>query len=193
MALCQAALPEPVLALGVVVVSRLRRDAHLMSLPATKRRPGQRGPMPTYGKLTHPPGPAGQPNAHDWQPVECVQYGEASRVKEVKEFLATWRPAGGTSSRWSSSARSTAGWRTSAATPRRQRLRSWQRWPTAAQIEQTFKDVKRVWGAGQRQVRNVYACIGAFTVNLVWHSLVENWAWARGRGGTGAAAGVGLG
>ena len=46
-------------------------------------------------------------------------------------------------------------------------------------IEQLFKDVKEVWGAGQQQVRNVYACLGAFTVNLVWHSLVEAWAWTR--------------
>ena len=46
-------------------------------------------------------------------------------------------------------------------------------------IEQTFKDVKEVWGAGQQQVRNVYACIGAFAVNLLLYSLVEAWAWAR--------------
>jgi len=42
-----------------------------------------------------------------------------------------------------------------------------------------FKDVKEVWGAGQQQVRNVYASIGAFTVNLVLYSVVEVWAWAR--------------
>ena len=52
-------------------------------------------------------------------------------------------------------------------------------------IEQLFKDVKEVWGAGQQQVRNVYASIGAFTVNLVLYSVVEAWAWARARGGVG--------
>jgi hypothetical protein len=46
-------------------------------------------------------------------------------------------------------------------------------------IEQLFHDVKEVWGAGQQQVRNVYASIGAFTVNLVLYSVVEAWAWAR--------------
>ncbi len=40
-------------------------------------------------------------------------------------------------------------------------------------IEQLFKDVKEVWGAGQQPVRNVYASIGAFTVNLVLYSVVE--------------------
>jgi hypothetical protein len=42
-----------------------------------------------------------------------------------------------------------------------------------------FHDVKEVWGAGQQQVRNVFASIGAFTVNLVLYSVVEAWAWAR--------------
>jgi hypothetical protein len=46
-------------------------------------------------------------------------------------------------------------------------------------IEQTFKEVKEVWGAGQQQVRNVYANLGALAVNLVWYSLVEAWAWQR--------------
>ncbi len=46
-------------------------------------------------------------------------------------------------------------------------------------IEQTFKDVKEVWGAGQQQVRNVHASIGALAVNLTMYSLVEAWAWAR--------------
>jgi hypothetical protein len=37
----------PVLALGLVVFSRLRKDARLWSLPSPKRRRGQRGPLPT--------------------------------------------------------------------------------------------------------------------------------------------------
>ena len=48
-------------------------------------------------------------------------------------------------------------------------------------IEQLFEDVKEVWGAGQQQVRNVDACIGAFTVNLVLYSVVEAWAGGRGK------------
>ena len=50
-------------------------------------------------------------------------------------------------------------------------------------IEQTFKDVKEVWGAGQQQVRNVYACVGAFAVNLCLYSVTEAWAWGRGEEG----------
>jgi len=46
-------------------------------------------------------------------------------------------------------------------------------------IEQTNKDVKEVWGAGQQQVRNLYANIGAFNLNCWMYSLVEAWAWER--------------
>ena len=45
--------------------------------------------------------------------------------------------------------------------------------------EQTFKDVKEVWGAGQQQVRNVYSNEGCFNLNLWLYSLVEAWAWNR--------------
>jgi hypothetical protein len=85
---------KPVMALGVVVFSRLRKDAHLRSLPPTKRRRGQRGPLPRYGKsridlAKH----AGQKRG--WQSLQWLQYGERV-LKRVKTFLATWRPAGGT-------------------------------------------------------------------------------------------------
>ena len=36
-----------------------------------------------------------------------------------------------------------------------------------------------MWGAGQQQVRDVYASIGAFAVNLLLYSAVEAWAWGR--------------
>src|SRR5207302_551339 len=41
---------------------------------------------------------------------------------------------------------------------------------------------KEVWGAGQQQVRNVYASIGALAVNLTLYSVVEVWAWSRPEG-----------
>ncbi len=44
-------------------------------------------------------------------------------------------------------------------------------------IEQTFKDVKEVWGAGQQQVRNLDANVGCFNLNGWLYSVVEAWAW----------------
>ncbi len=50
--------------LGMVVVSRLRQDAALWSVPDGVRRPGGRGPLPTYGKeRIHLAKPAGHPAA----------------------------------------------------------------------------------------------------------------------------------
>ena len=87
---------RPAKAAGWVVVSRLRKDAHLCDLPPSERRQGQRGPMPTYGKnRIYLAELAAQ--AEGWQQVECEQYGETVR-KTIKTFLATWRPAGGSDS-----------------------------------------------------------------------------------------------
>jgi len=46
-------------------------------------------------------------------------------------------------------------------------------------LEQAFQDVKEASGAAQQQVRNVYASVGAFTVNLTPFSVVEAWAWGQ--------------
>ena len=51
--------------------------------------------------------------------------------------------------------------------------------PDRAAIEQVFHDLKEVWGAGQQQLRDLWANIGAYHLNLWSHSLVELWAWAR--------------
>src|SRR5207245_436661 len=79
--------------LGMVLVSRLPRNAALRNLPPTKRRPGQRGPLPTYGKARLDLAKrAGQ--GRGWELVECVQYRQRVQ-KRIKTFLATWRPACG--------------------------------------------------------------------------------------------------
>ena len=167
---------KPVLALGLVVFSRLRKDAALRTVPPSKRRPGQRGPLPTYG-----PGRislakrAGQKRG--WHKVACVQYGKAV-TKTIKTFLATWQPAGGLIR--VVLVREAAGWLAYFCTdPQMPAATILETMADRGAIEQMFRDLKEVWGAGQQQVRNVYACIGAFTVNLVLYSVVEAWAWGR--------------
>jgi len=44
-------------------------------------------------------------------------------------------------------------------------------------IEQVFHDVKEVHGVGQQQVRNVYANLAVYHLNLWMHTLIELWAW----------------
>ena len=167
---------KPALGLGLVVFSRLRKDARLWGLPSARRRPGQRGPLPTYGKERIDLAKrAGQQRG--WQLVECVQYGERVR-KAVKTFEATWRPAGGRIR--VVIVREQDGWLAYfCSDPAVSAATVLEVMADRAALEQTFKDVKEVWGAGQQQVRNVYASIGAFAVNLLMYSVVEAWAWAR--------------
>jgi len=162
---------------GFTVVSRLRKDAALWSVPEPVL-PGKRGPgrPRTYGKqrisLAKRAGHRG-----GWQAVECVQYG-ATVTKRVKTFLATWRPAGGVIR--VVIVQEEDGWlpyfsSNPEATPRE----ILEAMADRGAEEQTFKDVKEVWGAGQQQVRNLHSNEGCFNLNLWLYSLVEAWAWQR--------------
>jgi hypothetical protein len=161
---------------GFVVVSRLRKDAALWSLPPTTRRPGQPGPLPTYGKQRFDLAKrAGQ--TRGWEQGECQQYGERV-TKTYKTFLATWRPAGGVIR--VVLVRETRGWVAFFSTdPEASVVDILEAAADRGSLEQTFKDVKEVWGAGQQQLRNVYANVGAFNLNGWMYSTVETWAWQR--------------
>jgi Transposase DDE domain len=167
---------RPVLAPGLVVFSRPRKDADLRGLPPTRRRRGQRGPPPTYGRdridLAKRAG-----RRRGWRRLECVQYGKRV-TKTIQTFEATWRPAGGRIR--VVIVREDDGWLPYFRTDCRMAAETiLEVMADRGAIEQTFKDVKEVWGAGQQQVRNVHAGIGAWAVNLTMHSPVEAWAWAR--------------
>jgi hypothetical protein len=174
-AYAKAPFLKPLLKKGVVVVSRLRKDAHLSGMPQPKRQ-GQRGPAPIYGKnrvsLAKRAAAKG-----GWQSVACVLYGK-SVVKTVKTFLATWRPVGGAIR--VVLVKEEDGWLAFFCTDTTASIEDILEAVAArGSIEQTFKDVKEVWGAEQQQVRHVYACVGAFNLNLWMFSLVEAWAWNR--------------
>ena len=171
---------KPVLAPGWVVFGRLRKDANPRGLPTTQRRRGQRGPPPTYGKdRIDPAKRAGRKRG--WRRLECVRYGKRV-VKTIKTFEAAWRPAGGRIR--VAIVRGRDGWlayfRTDPAVTAETIL---EVMADRGAIEQTFKDVKEVWAAGRRQVRNVYACVGAFAVNPCLYGVTEAWAWGRAEEG----------
>lgn len=160
---------------GYVVVGRLRKDAALRSLPSAKPA-SQRGPQATYGKQRLSLAKrAGQ--TRGWQEIECVQYGEEV-TKTVKTFVATWRPAGGAIR--VVIVREESGWVPFFCTdPEASVEEILEAAADRTAIEQTFKDVKEVWGAGQQQVRNVYSNEACFNLNLWMYTLVEAWAWSR--------------
>jgi hypothetical protein len=164
---------RPLRNMGVTVVSRLRKDAALRTVPVQPKTRG-RGRPRKYGekrislarRAAHPSG---------WQQVPCFVYGQLV-TKTIKTFLATYRPAGGLirvvlvqePSRFEFFFCTHPD-----ATPRE----IIEAFADRAAIEQDFHDVKEVWGAGQQQVRNIWTNVAAFNLNLWVHTLVECWAW----------------
>jgi len=169
------------LAAGVVVVSRLRKDAALRSLPASPRRgqPAKRGRKPKYGKETISLAKRAA-HRHGWQTVECVLYGKTVR-KTFKTFLATYVPAGGVIR--VVLVRDANGWvayfgtRVDATV-----AQILEAVADRAAVEQDFHDVKEVHGAGQQQLRNYWANLAAYHLTLWLHTLVELWAWRQEHG-----------
>jgi SRSO17 transposase len=164
-------------ALGFTVVSRLRRDAALWSLPEPVK-PGEkrgRGRPPIYGKERISLAKrAGQ--ARGWQRVQCRQYGEEV-TKTVKTFLATWRPTGGVI-RVVIVNEGDGEWLPFFSTnPEATAVEILEKMADRGSHEQMNKDIKEVWGAGQQQVRNIHSSEGCFDMNLWMYSLVEAWAW----------------
>ncbi len=168
---------------GWVMVTRLRRDAHLNDLPPVLK-PGQkrgRGRPRIYGtKRIKLALRAGQKRG--WESIEVAMSRGQVKRWEVKSFLATWRVAGGKVRvvlvREGSDASS---WRAYVCDDLEATVEEIvqgvaDRWG----IEQVNHDVKEIERIGQVQLRKVWANVGAFNLGLWVNSLVELWAWRRG-------------
>jgi hypothetical protein len=169
-----------VLAAGVVVVSRLRRDAALWTVPKPEQpRSGQRqkpGPKPTYGKraisLAKRAG-----HRQGWQTGDFMLYGKKV-TKTYKTFLATYKPVGGKIR--VVLVRDTDGWVAFFCTDTEATVEQvLEAVADRAAIEQDFHDLKEVHGAGQQQVRHYWANVAVYHLNLWLHTLIELWAWTK--------------
>lgn len=163
---------------GVVVIGRLRKDAHLCDVPKPPRHRG-RGRPRKYGKhrlsLARR---AGQ--TRGWQTLECTVYGKTA-TKTYKSFLATYRPAGGEIR--VVLVKEAHGWYAFYSTDPRASVREIiEAFADRATIEQDFHDVKEVWGSGQQQVRNIWNNLAVYNLNLWMHTLTELWAWDKSGG-----------
>lgn len=160
---------------GVTRVGRLRKDAALRSVPGPQPA-GKRGRKPKYGKEVISLAKRGG-HQQGWQQEEMVLYGVAA-MKTYKTFLATWRPAGGEIR--VVVVKEDDGWLAFFCTdPNATAAEILEMVADRNSLEQTFKDVKEIWGAGQQQVRNIHATIGAWHMNLWAYTMVELWAWEK--------------
>jgi hypothetical protein len=167
---------KPVLKLGVVVISRLRKDACLYSLPLKQDKRRGRGRPTKYGKKRLSLAKRAAAKC-GWRIIECVQYGKTVR-KKYKTFLATYRPAYGVI-RVVIVQEATGPQFFFSTDPNATVQEILEAFADRAAIEQDFHDIKEVWGAGQQQVRYLWANIGAYHLNLWMHTLVELWSWRR--------------
>jgi hypothetical protein len=163
------------MAAGAVVVSRLRKDAALRSVPPTlepSRR--KRGRTRKYGKdsisLAKRAG-----HRHGWLSGDFELYG-AKVHKKYKTFLATYKPVGGMIR--VVLVKEAHGWFAYFCTKADASVQEiLEAVADRAAIEQNFHDLKEVHGAGKQQVRNYWANIAAYHVTMWWHTLIELWAW----------------
>lgn len=160
-----------VLALRIVVVSRLRKDACLFDLPPE----GSHGNR-IYGKSKiH----LAKRAAHrqGWQTITYDSRG-VEVTRQYKTFLATSELVSGRIRvvilRYEDGSWAPYFCTDSSAEVRDILEAVAARWA----IEEHFHDVKEVWGAGQQQVRNVWSSIACWHLNQWMYTLVELCCWA---------------
>ena len=163
-------------ATGVILVSRLRKDAALWGVPPSPR-PGakrRRGQPRKYGRAALSLAKrAGQRGG--WQTGLFTVYGHQV-VKTFKTFLATYKPAGGLirvvllkeEHQWLA---------LGCTDPKATVAQIVEAFADRAAIEQGFHDLKEVHGAGKQQVRNYWVNVAVFHLTLWLHTLIELWAW----------------
>jgi len=165
---------KPVLEMGIVVVSRLRKDACLYDLPG-KRDPHRRGRPPIYGK--HKISLAKRAaHRQGWQTITYRCRG-VEVTGQYKTFLATSRLISG-QIRVVIVRFEDGGWAAYFCTDTSAEVREIleavaARWA----MEEHFHDVKEVWRAGQQQVRNVWSNVGCWHLNQWLFTLVELCSW----------------
>jgi hypothetical protein len=163
---------------GAIVVSRLRKDAALWSVPEAVT-PGQRrrGRPRKYGtqrlSLAKRAG-----HRQGWTWGTFLLYGQET-LTCYKTFVATYKPAGGLI-RVVLVREASGAWRAYFCTATQASVAEiLEAVADRAAIEQNFHDVKEVHGAGEQQLRNYWANIAAYHLTLWLHTLIELWAWPK--------------
>jgi hypothetical protein len=169
----RASFLKPAIKTGVVIITRLRKDAVLYGeVKQPKKR--KRGRPRKYGKRVKLANTVKKPDG--WFKIKAFLYGR-EETKEVKVFKALYKPAGCLvevlivrESKDCFRAFMCTELTASA-------VEILEAVADRYAIEQNFSDLKEIEGAGQQQVRALGSNVGAFHLNLWLHSVVELWSW----------------
>jgi hypothetical protein len=167
-------LLNPLVELGVSVISRLRSNAKLFDIPEP-RVPGQRGRPRKFGKnRINLAEQANDPTG--WVPIRYNCRGNEV-ARRYKTFVATTAIVNVPirvvivdfgNGQWA------AYFSTDINLAVQKILETVaDRWA----IEEFFHDTKEVWGAGKQQVRNIWSNVGCWNMNSWLYTLVELASW----------------
>jgi hypothetical protein len=166
----------PALELGVIVVGRLRKDAVLFNEPSGSRKV-RRGRPPIYGQKRIRLRQIAEQSS-GWETLTYNCRGQQV-TRQYKTFVATSQLVSGTI-RVVILRYEDGSWAPYFCTCSTAEVKDIlevvaARWA----MEEHFRDVKEVWGAGQQQVRNLWSNIGCWHLNQWMYTLVELSCWDR--------------
>ena len=174
-AYAKAPFLKPAMSLGMTVVSRLRKDAALWTVPGPRVAEAARQAADLWGG-PHRAGQAGRATSRlDDRGLRPVRQAGEEAVQDVRGDVASGRrgdPRG--------AGERADGWVAFFCTDVKASVA--EILATVADrfaLETTFRDCKEIVGAGQQQVRFVWANIGAFHICLWTFTMTEAWAWNR--------------
>ena len=161
---------------NVVTITRLRRDAALFAIPPKPKKRGKGRPK-LYGDRIDVKS-KGETN-HGWHYAECRQYGEIVR-KRTKSFVATSKLTCGKPVKVVLIKENEKVWvpliSTDAAMSEVEILEGYG---VRFGIEETFKDLKEVWGWGKQELRKLESNEAATTMNMLLYGMTELSTWDR--------------
>ena len=161
---------------NVVTITRLRRDAALFEIPIQPAVRG-RGRPKKYGERIDMKSMVESPDG--WEEVKCRQYGQVV-TKQVKRFIATSRLTKGKPIKVVIVKESETIWLPLISTDVDvSDLEILESYAVRFGIEETFKDLKDVWGWGKQELRKLESTEAATTMNMLLFGMTELATWDR--------------
>jgi len=161
---------------NVTTITRLRRDAAVFEVPPPRKK-NQRGRPKTYGDRIDMK--AMVESKHGWRYVECRLYGRVVK-KRTKCFVATSKLTKGKPIKVLIIKEDDGTWvpliSTNVEHSTKEILESYG---VRFGIEETFKDLKDIWGWGKQELRLLESNEAATAMNMLLYDMVELTTWHR--------------
>jgi hypothetical protein len=161
---------------NVVTITRLRRDAAVFEVPPKPKKKGKGRPK-VYGERIDMKSMV--ESNRGWRYVECRQYGQVVR-KRTKSFVATSKLTKGKPIKVVLIKEDDGTWAPLMSTdPAMDVKEILESYGVRFGIEETFKDLKDVWGWGKQELRLLESNEAATAMNMLLYAMTELATWDR--------------